>query len=788
MNFVPFNEGWTIRGGVYKETTPVDLPFDALMHQGRSQKSLGGVNTGYWENADFFFEKRFTPDHGLLGKRIFLCFDQIYHRATISFNNKEIAQEIYGFNRIRVEVTSLIRYGEENVISVCCHCADEPNCRWYPGAGILRPVYLGIGGKAEALFPEQVKISTLSLNPPLIALSLAKEKGHFELTVFDPSGKTDTTLQGEWNGKESLQIPLKSTFSWSIEAPSLYRYRLAFGDDVIEGAFGLRTILFSRSGFLLNGQRVLLKGACIHSGGGLLGGVSYADDERRRVRLLKQGGYNAIRCAHNPCSENLLNAADEEGVLVMDELYDGWYIHKTQHDYADEMENNWPLDLKNMIDKDYNHPSVIIYSLGNEVAETGEKRGVELAKKMQDEAHRIDPTRAVSIGVNIFFNFLYSMGFGVYSDKKAQTSSEKKVGSAFFNDVAGRLGGGFMKWGATLPGSTRKTKSIFSLLDVAGYNYGINRYHRDLKRYPNRLILGTETFVFDAPKALELMEKNPRILGDFVWSGVDYFGEVGVGSWLAKDYAKDLVNNCGWVSAGAGRIDLTGKPTAESAFTRVAFGLDPIRMAVVPPSLYRQKHSPSAWKMTNALESWAFPGEAGQRCEVDVFSRAPYVGLYLNEEKIGIKKTQNDRAVFHLSYQEGILRSLALNPKKEKVAEVSFSSLQGQVSLRAIPERLSLQGDELVYVRFVYADEKGEIAPTYRGEVNLTSLTGATLLSFGSACPFQEGAFDDNKSDTFYGECLLVAKPTGSKTISLKASSPYGDSEIRLSYVSKRDQ
>ena len=328
-----------------------------------------------------------------------------------------------------------------------------------------------------------------------------------------------------------------------MDAPNLYTCRAIIGNDSAETTFGVRTLEWGVHGLLLNGERVILQGACIHHDNGVLGACCYEDAEWRKIRILKENGYNAIRSAHNPCSKFLLDACDHLGVLVMDEYIDHWYIHKTIHDYVEHFPQWWKRDLKDMVEKDYNHPSVILYSTGNEVSETAQEKGIALTREMTEYLHGLDATRPVTCGVNIFFNFLSSIGFGQYSDEKARKEAEKAekakaagkqakekaVGSKFFNDMAGLLGDEFMKRGATIPPCDWRTRDAFANMDIAGYNYGVYRYRHDLKKYPARLILGSETFCNDAYKFRELAKLEPRLIGDFVWAGMDYLGEVGVG-------------------------------------------------------------------------------------------------------------------------------------------------------------------------------------------------------------------------------------------------------------------
>ena len=274
---------------------------------------------------------------------------------------------------------------------------------------------------------------------------------------------------------------------------------------MVTETFGVRKVEWGTDGFLLNGKRYIIQGACIHHDNGLLGAVCDPDAVARKVRLLKANGYNAIRSAHNPCSKALLTECDRQGMLVMDEYIDHWYIHKTEYDYVDHFNDWWHQDLTDMVEKDYNHPCVVLYSTGNEVSETAQKRGIALTKEMTDFLHGLDDSRPVTCGVNIFFNFLSSIGFGVYSDEKAKkkaeraekakqrgekTSKKKAVGSQFFNNLAGLLGDEFMKRGATLHGCDVKTRDAFANMDIAGYNYGIYRYKRDLKKVPAAVDFG----------------------------------------------------------------------------------------------------------------------------------------------------------------------------------------------------------------------------------------------------------------------------------------------------------
>ena len=622
MKATPLLTGWTCRHlGDTAPGRPVTLPHDAMLAEPRTALSAGGVNTGWYEGYDYEYQRTLTVPENELSDTHILEFEGVYHNAEVWLNGQKAAFRPYGYTNFYVDCAPFLRAGD-NELRVIARNADQPNSRWYSGAGLYRPVQLWTAGDKHILL-NGVRIRTVSLEPAVVEIRVrTSAPGTVQLMV-----EGLPTVRKESDGEAVFTLTVDNARLWIPETPNLYRCRVQFADDEAVETFGVRTVSWGKNGFTLNGERVIIQGACIHHDNGLLGAVCDPDAVARKVRLLKETGNNAIRSAHNPCSKALLAECDRQGMLVMDEYIDHWYIHKTEYDYVPYFAEWWRQDLTDMVEKDYNHPCVVLYSTGNEVSETAQKRGIALTKEMTDFLHGLDDSRPVTCGVNIFFNFLSSIGFGVYSDEKAKKEAEKaekakakgkavkkkSVGSKFFNDLAGLLGDEFMKRGATLHGCDVKTRDAFANMDIAGYNYGIYRYKHDLKKYPQRLILGSETFCNDAYKFRELAKQEPRLVGNFVWAGMDYLGEVMVGSWEYADYAETFDGGPGWVSAGSGRIDLTGKPLGEALYTRVALEKDngPY-IAVCPVNHTGDRHSPSAWKMTNAMPSWSWTGCEGQ--------------------------------------------------------------------------------------------------------------------------------------------------------------------------------
>ena len=780
MKSISFNRNWYVRhvedSGL---GTPVTLPHDAMLSEPRTALAEGGLNVSWFEGRDYVYTKKWDVTQEQLAQHNVLEFEGVYRKAEVFVNGKKAAFRPYGYTNFYVELDGLLRAGE-NTVEVIARNADQPNSRWYSGAGIYRPVKLWSSPK-KYIPLNGVKIRTVSISPAVIAVTVKTSvPGDVQVEILD-GGRVVASATG--SGSFQLEIPNGKL--WSVEHPNLYTARVTFGEDVDEETFGIRSLTWGNDGMKMNGERVILRGACIHHDNGLLGAACHPDALERRLRILKENGYNAIRSAHNPCSKAALEICDRMGMLVMDEYIDHWYIHKTKYDYVEFFDQFWKQDMTDMVDKDYNHPCVILYSTGNEVAETAQPRGIALAGEMTQLLHSLDSTRPVTCGINIFFNFLNSIGFGQYSDEKAEKEAakaakakaagkkakEKSTGSKFFNDMAGIMGADFMKLGATLHGSDVTTRKAFAAMDIAGYNYGEKRYKKDLKKYPNRLILGSETFCSDAYRFWELAKDNPRLIGDFVWSGFDYLGEVMVGSWEFAEYAKNFEAGLGWMSAGSGRIDLTGKPLGEALYTRVAFEQAQGPFLAVRPLCHDSKrHSPSAWKMSNAMPSWSWQGFEGKKAHVEVYARAAQVELLLNGKSVGKQSMKNNCLfTFRVPYENGTLEAVAYDASGKEMGRCALKTAEAETVLQAVPEETQVKPGHLCFIRLQYADAQGIVKPAERGLLDVT-VEGGKLVGLGSACPFYELDYRGSKADTYYGEALAIVEAGSEGTVTLTAT------------------
>ena len=435
MQKIDFNKEWMCRCLTRdEEAYPVTLPHDAMLSEPRTQESTGEGNIGWYIGGDYEYSRNFFVPEEYKDKKVFIEFEGIYHNGEVYINGKKAAYRPYGYTNFYVDTEGFFQYGKENEIKVIARNADQPNSRWYPGTGIYRPAYLYVG-EEKHIPVNGVRIRTLSYDPARIEVVVkTSSPGEVSLEI-EFEGNKVLAVKGE-STKENGQIEAYQTIFqldvpnaklWDTEHPNLYTCKAIFGEDEVTETFGIRELIWNpQVGMTINGERVILRGACFHHDNGVLGACTYPEAEERKMRILKENGYNAVRSAHYPCSKALLDACDRVGMLMMDEYVDVWYIHKTKYDYAGQLADWWKQDLKDMVDKDYNHPSVIMYSTGNEVAETAQEKGIALTGDMTNYLHSLDSTRPVTCGINIFFNFLSSIGLGVYSDDKAEKTAASK--------------------------------------------------------------------------------------------------------------------------------------------------------------------------------------------------------------------------------------------------------------------------------------------------------------------------------------------------------------------------
>lgn len=730
----------------------VNLPHDAMLGEMRDPACRNGVNSGYFPGGKYIYEKRFSLDAAVIGKSIDLHFEGVYQNCKVYMNGELVGAHRYGYTAFDVDISAAVHAGD-NTLRVTVDNSLEPNCRWYSGSGIYRLVSLMIREKNHI---SVVHLETVDIRPARVRVDVTTtQPGEATVEFYDGRTLVASGTPG------ILEIPEAKL--WSSENPFLYTVLVKTDTDERILHFGIRTLGWrADTGLTVNGEQVLLRGGCIHHDHGVLGACEYPDAEERRIRILKENGFNAIRMAHNPASQITLDVCDRLGMYVMNETFDGWYTPKTYHDYSRWFEADWKSDITAMVESSRNHPCVIMYSIGNEVSETATPKGVDVCKKLTEFVHDLDNTRPVTAGVNVLLNVYANMGMGVYKDKgdykpeplpSKNVYKEKTTGSAFFNAMTQKLGK-LMFFMAAGNRGDQACKGAADCLDVLGLNYASSRYDPDAKKYPERMMVGAETMAADLSYNWERVKKYPQLVGDFVWAAWDYLGETCMG-WTYHSY-KGLP-----LLANQGMIDITGKPLASMAFMQVVWGLRKEPFIGVRP-LNHTKEAPckGSWQFTDAIDSWNWPGFEGTKAVIEVYAPGERVRLLLNGRELGTKKLKNFKAVFRTSYAPGALAVEALDESGKVLSTFSLSSGNREIHIRAVPEKpvLKANGTDLCYLPVEFTDGTGKLLPAIEQQVELTVEGAVSLIGFGSALYKTNESFRQNHYRTYRGRVLAVLK------------------------------
>jgi len=729
---------------------PVSIPHDAMLLEPRRQEHLSGPGGAYFGGGCYEYEKEFTlPECG----SAVLLFEGIYPMGEILLDGQKAAFAHYGYGDCFVDCSHLAD-GKPHTVHVTVDNTGVPNSRWYSGAGIYRPVWLFTGEK-EHILPEGIRVSTVSHEPAVIRVQTAHVGGDVSVEIKDG----DTVVAAAQGGDVTIEIP--NARLWDDEHPKLYTCRACVGGDSEEVRFGIRTLLWNRDGFFVNGRSVKLKGGCIHHDNGVIGARSYAASEYRRVKKMKQFGFNAIRSAHNPMCRALLDACDELGMYVMDETWDMWYTTKTACDYANRFEAHWEQDVQAMVAKDFTHPSVILYSIGNEVTDPAEERGVELARALVAKFHALDASRPATSGVNPTLILMRKLEMNG-DRQEEQEKKEGKVTSTEFNRMVSEIGR-HMTAGASRPEVDEAAAPILDALDVAGYNYATSCYELDAVRHPDWLLVGSETFPQDLPINWALVEKLPYLYGDFMWTAWDYLGEASIGAWYYGEEAYEFGKPCPWLLGGCGAIDILGNDTAEAGLASVVWGARKTPyISTRPVNQDPGKLYMSIWRGTNAIPSWSWQGCEGRNAEVEVYSDAAEIELLLNGDALGRARVDEGFcARFTVPYAPGTLTAVAYDAAGKKISQSSLSSATGPFSIRAEQENRAAAGQP-VYVNIDIVGENGIVECNFDKTLTV-SVEGAELLGFGSASHVTEERYETGVFTTCYGRSQAVILPQGEK-------------------------
>jgi len=758
MERVDFSQGWLFSQEGDLEILPVDIPHDAMIHEARDMASPGGSANAYFPGGRYVYEKTFHAPDEWQQKTIIFEFEGIYRNSQILINGQIAGGRPYGYLGFYVRASELLKLGQTNTIRVEVDNSQLPNSRWYSGSGIFRPAHLLIGGQ-DYIDPDGIQVTTVSVDPAVIRVESRVSKGSVMVEILDGD---ERVAAGEGR---SVELKIDQARLWSDETPYLYtcRVQLFNEDKIIDHAsvhFGIRQITWSSHGLFINGHRTMLRGGCVHHDNGILGACAYDEAEERRIRIIKQAGFNAIRISHNPASSAMLRACDRMGLYVIDETWDMWYIHKTKFDYASEFAACYQQDIELLVRRDYNHPSVIMYSIGNELTEPYQEKGQQLTRDIVAQFHALDTSRPVSAGINLMIISLASRGKGIYDEEKGGRKDQDKpqrTGSLFFNMITSMVGTSMNK-AANSDQADRVTSPCLDALDIAGYNYASGRYPLEGAKHPDRVLYGSETFPQDIAANWAMVEKYPYLIGDFMWTAWDYLGEAGIGGWSYRKEDAQFEKPYPWLLANTGAIDILGYPGAQAHYAAIVWRHEQRPYIGVRPLNHPgEKLYKSTWRWTNAIDSWSWQNCTGNPAEIEIYSAAYQVELLLNGRSLGKKKPKACKTMYKTRYTPGIIRVVAYDRYGQVVGESELQSATGQIKPRLKPEKMIACPGEVVFIPIEIADDHGIVESNADQKLTLT-VEGGKLLGFGSANPCSIERFDSGTYTTYFGRAMAAVK------------------------------
>ena len=734
-----FDFGWQFTHN--GKTQAVDLPHDWDIFEGpNSGKGATGTGGGWFEAGKGEYRKIFkTPDSEVVK----LHFEGVYQKAEVFVNGQKAGQHHYGYTPFTVDVTKYLNKDKKqtNEVVVKVDNSEQPNCRWYSGSGIYRHVWL------ETMPALHIAENGVFVTTPEVSANKAKVQVEVSVQNESQTDRNATVVVGSAQLMVAVKAGESKTVTttifvnnprlWSPESPTLYEAKVELKEnsttiDRQTAKYGIRSFSFdAENGFVLNGKKVLINGACVHHDDGVLGARAFDDAEIRKVRQMKEAGFNLIRTSHNPTTRAFLDACDSIGMLVIDEAFDGWRTQKNPYDYSTVIDSCFRQDIHAMVLRDRNHPSIISWSIGNEVIERKDIRVVYTARQMKKAIHELDTTRPVTEAL-----CAWDRDWEIY-DPHAE------------------------------------------VLDVVGSNYMIFKHASDHQRDPKRVIWQTESYPRDAFRNWSISNDFPYVVGDIVWTGLDYLGESGIG----RNYYKGEREGESWIKGGqpewhgapCGDVDITGWRKPISHYREMLWNEDtPLYMAVKEPNGYHGDIKTTMWSVWPTWESWTWPGWEGKPVEVEVYTHQPEVKLYLNDQLIGTKQVSRKtefKAVFSVPYQTGTLRAEAGGKS------VTLKTAGEPARLRLTPDRtmMTADGQSLTFVTIEVLDKNGILVPEAAIDCEAVVKGQGQLLAFASADLKDTEPYTSPRSKTWKGRALLVVRSTqkkGSVNVSIKSSLP----------------
>lgn len=700
--------------------TRVNLPHDWDIYHSPKADAPTENGGGYYPGGIGWYRKQVRDTDLKTGKgeSLWLHFEGIYQNSQVFVNGIQVGTHFYGYTPFKVKISPYIKKGI-NTIAVRVDNSKQPNCRWYSGSGIYRHVWLEKYHENKMDDPQQLFIQTEKI------YGMSKDGTHAD------SAAIRITYQDKLN---EMRV-LRNVELWSPANPKLYNIQV--GELNIK--HGIRTFSYNaQRGFLLNGQPTLINGACVHHDNGVIGAMAFDAAEIRKVRLMKEAGFNLIRTSHNPQTRAMLDACDSLGMMVIDEAFDGWYTEKTKYDYHLAIDSCYQEDLKAMVLRDRNHPCIISYSIGNEVIERKEIKVIQTAQKFKKVITSLDNTRPVTEAL-----CSWDHDWEIFDPHAA-------------------------------------------VLDIVGYNYMMHKAESDHERCPERVMWQTESYPRDAFANWKHTVEHPYIIGDIVWTGLDYLGESAIGQFHYEGESRKehyQGNHFPYHGAYCGDVDLTGwrKPISHyrSMLWNLKDGSPDIYLAVKEPDFYYKGHiSETQWSVWPTWESWNWQGWEGRNIDVEIYSKSPRVRLYLNDQLVAEKQVGIDteyKAVITLPYQPGVLKAVSLDANRQEVKESILQTSGEPASIKLTTDRKHIlaSGEDLAYITLEVIDKNGNIVPDANIPLNVDVKGRATLLAAASANLKDLEPKTSSKVTTYKGRAIAVIRSgnkPGKATVTVSSS------------------
>lgn len=775
MNKINFNKNWSFSLNKSEEKTIIDLPHDFSIIQERKNDAPSGVAGGWFLGGYGVYEKTFTAKKGK--KHFFMC-DGSFGITEIHINGNLVYINKYGYNSFYCDLTDYIRYNEQNQLTVKVNNNSTPSARWYTGSGIYRDAFLCVSDECYLspygifAYADKLMDETAYMRYQARVFSNKKGEGVLDFQVFEDGTKKPILEFKKYFYATEGENVIDGTFQienakiWDIDKPNLYKIKakmtLNGSQDSEESVFGIRTLIADyKRGLFLNGKSIKLRGGCIHHDHGPVGARVYKESEFRRVAKLKEAGYNAIRLSHNPQSPYLYEACDRLGMLVIDELFDYWTEGKLWDDFHAHFEDNYEKWTKEIVLKNRNHPSIIMWSTGNEIPQkAGRGYGYKYARNIADKIRELDTSRPLTIGLCSLWD---------NNEQYELENATKHLGSDKMDYFA------------------EKTAITGDTVDILGYNYLEYRLENDLERFKNKLFMNTETYPFSAYTTTKQLENNPRIIGDFVWTAWDYFGETGIGR---VDYYEGKwpspMERYPYHIASCGDIDICGNRRVQSYYREISWGLrkEPY-LATRHPEKSKIPQFPSVWGFYECEPSWAYEGYEGMESEIFAFGECDELSIEINGKEVARqKKTENGIYKFKLKYEKGEICAKAYENGKLKGSysiktEGKADKLKLEKEKSYITKKAEKPLEDIIYINAKMVDKNGMLC-TQNESVLTLEIQGGEILGTANGHLTDTTLYTSNKRALTGGKMLVVVKKTDKNATLTAKIEGFSDEIIEL--------